>query len=325
MIIDSFLFFDEVDLLKLRLQYLDEYVDKFIIVEAKQTFSGLPKPLNFLKNYNQFSEYQRKIEYIQVEGGISSFEDIQNLLTENDVNSKKIFEFLNSHSHYSKSLLRWLLDSYHRECIHYGLQNVADTDICILSDLDEIPNLTKLRLNPDMQPTVCMQHMFSYYINYYQDSNWYGSIVAPAKWMKKKSLNSIRLEARNDNVRVFNYVGNAGFHFTSVGGVEQIRHKMESWAHQELNTFTNKYALNYNLKRGGDIFNRSTGSVFKSLELADERYGKKMTHLLSESSFPIGPQIREPRWIDPVCSNIFWATSKLESLFYRLKENIICR
>ena len=43
-IIDSFIFYNELDLLYYRLSILDEYVDYFILVESKYTFSGDIKP-----------------------------------------------------------------------------------------------------------------------------------------------------------------------------------------------------------------------------------------------------------------------------------------
>jgi beta-1,4-mannosyl-glycoprotein beta-1,4-N-acetylglucosaminyltransferase len=322
MVIDSFLFFDEIDLLKLRLRYLDEYVDKFIIVEASQTFSGNVKPFNFTRYCDQLDGFKHKIEYIQVPDTVTSFEDLQRSLAKKCGTSKKILEFLTNHKHYDKRVLRWLLDSYHRECIHYGLQGVSDEDICIVSDLDEIPNLNAIQLNSSMIPTVCIQNMFSYYVNYYRDPNWLGSIIAPASWMKEQSLNTIRLEAKNNKTIVFNYMPNGGYHFSSVGRIEQIRHKMGSWAHQELNTYTNRFALAYNLARGRDIFNRSTKKVFHCVTKDSGIYDTKMAKLLVESEFSCGPKIRAPKPMDFVYSHILWATNKLEQIFYRLTEQL---
>ena len=47
MIIDTFLFFQEIDLLEIRLEYLYPIVDKFIIIEARQTFKGNAKDYIF--------------------------------------------------------------------------------------------------------------------------------------------------------------------------------------------------------------------------------------------------------------------------------------
>ena len=53
-IYDVFTFFNEIDLLKLRLEMLSPYVDKFVIVECVETFSGKPKPLYFEESKHLF-------------------------------------------------------------------------------------------------------------------------------------------------------------------------------------------------------------------------------------------------------------------------------
>lgn len=42
-VIDCCTFFNELDPLRLRIKALEKYVDYFVIVEARQTFTGLPK------------------------------------------------------------------------------------------------------------------------------------------------------------------------------------------------------------------------------------------------------------------------------------------
>ena len=66
MIIDTCLFFQELDLLEIRLEYLYPFVDKFIIVEACQTFKGELKPYNYEKNKERFSKYADKIIYFKI-------------------------------------------------------------------------------------------------------------------------------------------------------------------------------------------------------------------------------------------------------------------
>ena len=63
MIFDVFPFFNELDILEIRMNVLDEYVDYFIISEAIETFSGLDKPLYFLENLEKFSKFKHKIIY----------------------------------------------------------------------------------------------------------------------------------------------------------------------------------------------------------------------------------------------------------------------
>ena len=46
-IYDTFLFFNEFELLEIRLEELKDIVDRFVLVEAPLTLSGKPKPLFF--------------------------------------------------------------------------------------------------------------------------------------------------------------------------------------------------------------------------------------------------------------------------------------
>ena len=47
MVYDCFQFFNELDILKIRLNVMNDVVDKFVISEATETFSGLKKPLYY--------------------------------------------------------------------------------------------------------------------------------------------------------------------------------------------------------------------------------------------------------------------------------------
>ena len=77
---------------------------------------------------------------------------------------------MNSHSHYNKSMLWWVLDSYHRECIHLALkENCKSKDYVMISDLDEIPSLNTIKklkhIKSEKFPIVCKQYEFKYYLN----------------------------------------------------------------------------------------------------------------------------------------------------------------
>ena len=64
-IIDCFMYYDEDNLLDLRLNILNKYVDKFIIVESKFTHSGNLKNKNF--DLENFKEFKNKIDYYFIE------------------------------------------------------------------------------------------------------------------------------------------------------------------------------------------------------------------------------------------------------------------
>ena len=108
-IIDSFLFFNEIDLLEIRFNILYDYVDYFIITESDTTFSGNKKELFFLKNESKFDKFKDKIIYnpIKIPDNIS---------------------------------VTWDREIYQRNSPIEKIKEISDNnDLIITSDLDEIP------------------------------------------------------------------------------------------------------------------------------------------------------------------------------------------
>ena len=274
-VIDSFLFFQELDLLEIRLEYLYDKVDKFIILEACQTFTGKLKEFNFEKNKLRFEKYLDKIIYFKIEDYHDSYDSVINFLIEkNDDSYLRVMNILESHTHYPKSGLNWVLDTYHRESLHIAYNKfVEDDDIVFLSDLDEIPNYTifdnKKILN-SKKPIVCKQHEFMYFLNYYSNSNWLGTIFSKYKNIVNISLNVLRMDSKGTrNIIEKTEHNNGGYHFTSVGNIEDIERKIQSWAHQEFNKQGIIDRLDYNINTGQDIFEREYGTIMKKIQLSD--------------------------------------------------------
>jgi beta-1,4-mannosyl-glycoprotein beta-1,4-N-acetylglucosaminyltransferase len=63
MIVDAFPFFNELDVLEIRLAELYPVVDRFVIVECKETYGGKPKPLYFADNRSRFQPWADKITH----------------------------------------------------------------------------------------------------------------------------------------------------------------------------------------------------------------------------------------------------------------------
>ena len=110
MVYDLIPFFNEVDILTLRLHILDPYVDRFVIEEATTTFSGQRKDLCFDRNRELFSEFMHKIEYIVVD------EDR---------------DFAATHER----------DYFQKNHLSRGIADASDRDMIIFGDCDEIPDL----------------------------------------------------------------------------------------------------------------------------------------------------------------------------------------
>ena len=61
-IFDCFMYMNEDVVLDLRLNYLNEYIDQFIIVESTFFHNGKKKKLNF--NIEKFKKFKNKIVYL---------------------------------------------------------------------------------------------------------------------------------------------------------------------------------------------------------------------------------------------------------------------
>ena len=128
-IFDCFMYFDEDLLLELRLNYLDKFVDKFIIIESKYNHKGEIKKTNF--KIEKYQKFESKIEYVLLEDQPSDIEKINVDDTENETNDKHI---LNAAKR----------ENFQRNYIANCLSNAEENDWIIISDLDEIPNLEKI-------------------------------------------------------------------------------------------------------------------------------------------------------------------------------------
>ena len=195
-IFDCFTFFNELELLDLRLMVLYEYVDFFVLVEANKTHTGGKKEFIFEQNKDKFSDYIDKIIYVKVE-------DLPD---------------------YSLSNI-WLAENFQRNCIMRGLENAVESDKIIVSDIDEIPNPDTVIQNLNaVQPVTMTQKLFYYYVNCLQNQSWWGSILDTYK--NFESPQQLRNMARSG----YNTLLNGGWHYSFMGGAEKIRLKVENIA-----------------------------------------------------------------------------------------------
>ena len=64
-IIDCFPFFNELDILRMRLELLSEHVDKFLICESDVTHSGEKKPFYYEENKDAFKKWENQIVHLK--------------------------------------------------------------------------------------------------------------------------------------------------------------------------------------------------------------------------------------------------------------------
>jgi beta-1,4-mannosyl-glycoprotein beta-1,4-N-acetylglucosaminyltransferase len=221
MIVDTFTFFNELDLLEIRLEILDPYVDFFVLTEAPQTFSGLPKPLYFKDNMDRFKKWDKKIVHNiapVVEGGDA----------------------------FNRAFIQ-------KEFIKDALAGFVHNDTTVFyGDLDEVWNPEAEGFKGDPTKVYSLEQLnYCYYLNNRSSERWVGTIVGKWGVIKTNTLAHWRATHTNE-------VPNAGWHFTNMGGEEQIKKKLEAYDHQEFNTIGVKIYLNSAIESGRDYVGRST-------------------------------------------------------------------
>ena len=128
---DCFMYYDEDTVVDIRLNCLDSYVDKFVIVESRFTHSGKKRDLLF--DINKFKYFKNKINYFILDHEPSGIETVDDKDDEGTKSGKYI---LNAAKR----------ENYHRDFITTGLKDAESEDFIMISDADEIPNLENLDL-----------------------------------------------------------------------------------------------------------------------------------------------------------------------------------
>ena len=242
-IFDTFIYNGEADLLEIRLNILDPFVDYFVIVEGTETFSGKFKPLYWAERDDRFEEWEDKIIYVVVQGYRD--DEIDNLVTD---------EF-----NYALPFFRAF---YQKECIRKGLSEAKDDDIVIYGDCDEVINPEILKMDLDKVYNL-EQLNYCYYLNNRSSEKWVGTVVGKWGEMKQKTFKYWR--ATHTNV-----LPNGGWHFTNCLGYESIIHKLESYDHAENDTDDIKGKLKERIENGEDYIGRAYDWLGKPFEFWED-------------------------------------------------------
>jgi beta-1,4-mannosyl-glycoprotein beta-1,4-N-acetylglucosaminyltransferase len=223
------MFFDEEMLLELRLNTLDKFVDKFVIVESAYTHSGKEKKLIF--DINKYPKFKEKINYIIVRDLPHGIEQIGKDDSNLEITNKEIMNALRR-------------ENFQRNTIKQGLINANDDDWIIISDLDEIPDLSNINFNSINKKIIFFkQKVFYYKLNLeLKTLRWIGSKACKKKYLKspqwlrnvkdkiypKWRLDIIFSEKRYNSVF---FLENGGWHFSFVKKPEDIEKKLKSYLH----------------------------------------------------------------------------------------------
>lgn len=284
MVYDSFQFFNELDILLMRMHILNDVVDKFVISESTVTFSGDPKPLFYAENKEMFREFEHKI--------------IHNVVEDTPMDCDA---FTRDH---------------HQKCaVARGLSGCSPEDIVIFSDVDEIPNPETLKKwIPRVEEGriyMLAQRLFYCFLNMEEVSGrllsvtgefegverpmWLGTKVCRYSMLEQFTTEELRnKEQKAIGVRV----ADGGWHFSYMGGgkdqsVEaRVKYKIKSAAHQEYNNRATLSKVKRNIRSHQDIFGREAQMV--QVEI-DESFPQYLRDHLDQYAYLM---YRKPRWYE---------------------------
>ena len=225
-IYDCTTFYSEHMMLDARFHILDKHVEKFIVTEATYSHSGKKKELNF--NIDNFPKFKDKIIYLVID------KEPNNLIEEANVTDS--IKRLNS--------IKRIELSY--DYMQNAIENIAEDDLVILSDNDEIPNLNSKQFQSCTRNVILFKQLFFYYkFNLHYDlMPWFGSKACKKKSLKSFSwLNNLKAKKypfwRLDTYFSKNKLNNleiiedGGWHFTNLKSPEDLFEKFKNFGHHD--------------------------------------------------------------------------------------------
>lgn len=202
MIYDVFNFFNELELLEIRLHELDDYVDRFVLVESTSTFQNNPKKLYYEENKEQFKQWHHKITHVIIDDSPQTTDT-------------------------------WAVETFQFNAATRGLQDLKPNDTVIWCCADEIANKNAVQQNRGGAPKMLMMTGCSIYMNCWHANMplWTGGrLVTGKQWIESNN--------QYDSFRkhwLGHHVLDGGWHFCNLGDVERLKLKFQSYAHKELN------------------------------------------------------------------------------------------
>ncbi len=226
-VFDVFIFNNEVRLLKLKLHAMKDYVDRFVLVEARQTFTGEPKPATFKRRKAEFAEFGDKIVHVMVDP-------------------------FPAHVRHP-----WSREFYQRDMGVRGLSGLCcEDDLVIISDADEVVSAEAVLGFKGDYARLGMERA-RYFLNYREALDGEAQKEASSLWragyMASLGLSYARNVLRFDKKAP--RLLDAGWHFTSVSDAAGIAAKMSTTAHQEHSRGVKTKAVAQSLERirAGDL------------------------------------------------------------------------
>lgn len=261
-VFDAIQFYNELDILEIRLETLDPLVDYFIIAEASVTHSGIPKPFYLEENKERFQKFWDKIIYYKINDLPGTCKEIENNQTEDELLKICNRRILSGDWWPHEGFPAYVRDTAQKEFILRATGSCKPDDILILSDADEIPNPDTLKgildnFDPG-QVYNLRQKNYIFYMNLRNGEPWVGNfILTYNKFKNEVGFGELKMRRRGATVE------NGGWHFSFMGGYDDVYKKLKAYGEQSLNvpgiTDNIKTVVDKCIENGMDLYGRCYG------------------------------------------------------------------
>ena len=275
-IFDCFMYFDEEQVLDLRLNVLYQNVDYFVIVESIYNHKGEKR--NLLFNSQKFEKFSDKIIYLVYD----KIPQLVNPIKETDNEQEKDGKYI------MNALYR---ENAQRDFILEGLKSAKKDDLILISDVDEIPKLSSVNLNQIKNEIILFkQDMFYYKYNLsLPNFKWTGTkavkkknLVSP-QWLRNVKdrkypfyrIDTFFSDKKYIDIKIIN---DGGWHFSNIKSPEMIEHKLRSYLHhrefdqvslsiEEINELVKKKQAIYDLRVDKRVNKVGNGVILENFEM----------------------------------------------------------
>ena len=264
-VIDSIIFFNELELLEMRLNILNDVVDCFVVTESPFTVSGNEKPLYYLENKDRFGKFNDKIVHHITEEIPNDFSHM--------LEKTKFHVAYKEPDPYGTPMIdipiRFQRALYNRNNSAFAIEKAGaqDDDLIITSDADEIINPYVLEDLDWFDPNnhyVATGPGYYFKLNFLYQDDWMGPRLCTWKHLKNTTVD----QHRQDHQRAYR-IEDAAWHFSFLGDAENFKLKLASYEHTENNTESVTANAAQKVEEGLDPLGR--GQQYKAVPI-DESY-----------------------------------------------------
>lgn len=211
---DCFQFYNELDILEIRLNELNSEVDYFVLVEAELTHQYKEKNLYFKENKDRFKPFLDKIIHVVIGAD----------------------QFYKPHT-----TKHWAHDNdqLQRRMITKGIVDASENDLIIIADVDEIISCQKLKEVKekwDGGSYTFAQNLYYWYLNTRACGiRWSHAGIATKSTIDKIGTQQFKSSLTNSQ---YPSIVNGGWHFSCIGSAENMKNIIDNYAHTEFDYIT---------------------------------------------------------------------------------------